>query len=75
MTRPAAKLLTRSVNPGGVLRLRVTDLGSGVDPSSISASIDGIATRGTYSRKKNRVTITTGALARGTHRLTFQVSD
>ena len=38
-------------------------------------SIDGIAARGTYSRKKNRVTITTGALARGTHRLTFQVSD
>ena len=75
VTRPAAKLLTRSVNPGGVLRLRVTDLGSGVDPSSISASIDGIAARGTYSRKKNRVTITTGALARGTHRLTFQVSD
>ena len=75
VTRPAAKLLTRSVKPGGVLRLRVTDLGSGVDPSSISASIDGIAARGTYSRKKNRVTITTGALARGTHRLTFQVSD
>ena len=76
VTRPAAKLLTRSAISNGSLRLRVTDRGSGVDPASIGAAIDGAAIRKTsYSRKKNRVVVALGALARGTHRLAFQVSD
>jgi subtilisin family serine protease len=76
VTRPAAALLTRSVRSGASLRLRVTDRGSGVDPKSVGAAVDGIAIRTTsYSRKKNQVTIPVGSLARGTHRLAFQVSD
>jgi subtilisin family serine protease len=75
VTRPAVKLLTRSARANGVLALRVTDKGSGVDPKSLSAAIDGIGAKATYSRKKNRVTIPLGFLTRGTHRLVFQVSD
>jgi hypothetical protein len=74
VTRPSARLLTRSIASGGTLRLRVTDRGSSVDPGSISAAIDGISIRSTYSRKKNLVTIPV-LLSRGTHRLTFHVSD
>ena len=75
VTRPAARLLTRSVDSVGSLRLRVTDKGSGVDPRSLRAAIDGDAVRPTYSRTKNRVTIPVGLQSGGTHRLVFQVSD
>ena len=75
VTRPAVKLLTRSAKSNGALLLRVTDRGSGVDPTSLHAAVDGITTRASYSRAKNRVTVPLGPLARGTHRLTFQVSD
>ena len=75
VARPAVKLLTRSVQSGGALRLRVADRGSGVDPRSIRAAIDGVTARAAYSRTKNRVSLPVGVLARGAHRLTFQVSD
>ena len=75
VTRPAAKLLKKSVAVNGSLLLRVTDRGSGIDPGSLSTVIDGVGVRATYSRTKNRVAIPVGSLSRGTHRLTFQVSD
>jgi subtilisin family serine protease len=75
VTRPTARLLTRSVPSQGSLRVRVTDKGSGVDPKSLGAVIDGDGVRPSYSRTKNRVTIPVGLLSPGTHRLSFQVSD
>jgi len=72
---PTATLLTRTVKPSGFLRIKVTDSGSGVDPSSLSAAIDTSPIRPSYSRTKNRVTIPVPSLSRGTHRLFLQVSD
>ncbi|MBA3717568.1 MAG: S8 family serine peptidase [Actinobacteria bacterium] len=75
VARPSARLLTRKVKANGSLQIKVTDAGSGVDPESISASIDGVRIRPSYSRKKNRVTISTRGLARRSHLLVLQVSD
>jgi subtilisin family serine protease len=75
VTRPAVKLLTRSVRTDGSLVVRATDRGSGVDPKSINVGIDGGTVRGLYARAKNRITIPVGSLSRGTHRLILQVSD
>jgi hypothetical protein len=75
VTRPAARLLTRTTASYGSLRLRVTDKGSGVDPRSLVAVIDGSAVPASYSRATNRATISMPGLSRGAHRLFFQVSD
>jgi len=75
-TRPAARLLTRTVKSTGSLRLRVTDGGSGIDPVSLVVSIDGEKARASYSRRKSTVTIPVGlATTPGRHKLVFQVSD
>jgi hypothetical protein len=77
VARPTARLLTRAVPSQGSLRLRVTDSGSGVDPKSMAAAIDGNGqgVRPFYSRTRNRVTIPVRLLRAGTHRLVFRVSD
>jgi subtilisin family serine protease len=75
VTRPAARLLTRTTTSYGSLRLRVSDQGSGVDPRSLVAVVDGAPVRASYSRAKKRATIPMPGLARGAHRLSFQVSD
>ena len=70
---PRVRLLTRGTRAGSLLRLRVTDGGSGIDPASIRATLDG---RGVGVRYRHgRATISTRALSRGRHRLVFQVSD
>ncbi len=70
---PTAKLLTRAVRRGIAVRIRLNDAGSGVDPATISARIDG--------RERNTrlgggiLRVLTGGLGRGKHRLRLQVSD
>ena len=70
---PTAVLLTRSVRRGVALRARVADAGSGVDPSSIVARIDGRPVQARLVGSSLR--IATGDVARGTHTLRLQVSD
>jgi len=77
-TRPAARLLTRTLKGNASLRLRVTDLGSGVDPESLVATVDGVNTSVSYSRSKNLATISLarlGGASPGRHKLVFQASD
>jgi subtilisin family serine protease len=70
---PRLRLLTRSVRAGGSLRVRVTDAGSGVDPASLHATVDG---RGVAVRyRRGQATISTRALGRGRHQLRLRASD
>jgi subtilisin family serine protease len=67
---PAVKLVgyTR-----GTVTLNVADAGSGVDPASLTATVDGqkhdVSLRGT------RATIASGPLGRGSHRIVLTASD
>ena len=70
---PRMRLLTRSVRAGGSLHVAVTDAGSGVDPASVHATLDG---RGVAVRyRRGRATISTRSLGRGSHRLVVRASD
>jgi subtilisin family serine protease len=71
VTPPSVKLLGYS---RGVLRLAVSDRGSGVDPGSIIAGIDGNTNiDGSYA--KGVLTIRTGSLSAGKHTIEVDVSD
>jgi len=72
---PTARLLTRTISFGGALRMRLTDAGSGIDPTSLVARVDGNRVSAAYSRAKRRATIRPGALTPGRHKLVFQASD
>ena len=67
------RLLTRTVARGSRLILSVTDSGSGVDPSSLSASIDGRSVD--IRRLGRRVAIPLAGLRVGTHALVFRAAD
>jgi subtilisin family serine protease len=72
-TPPRMRLLTRTVREGGLVRLRVTDAGSGVDPRSRHATIDGQDVG--VGLGHGRATVSTLLLSRGRHRLVFRISD
>jgi subtilisin family serine protease len=72
---PTAQLRTRVVSRGDRLRLVVVDRGSGVEPSSILAEVDGHFRPIRYSPSTGLVQIGLGRLAAGRHRLVFTVSD
>jgi hypothetical protein len=72
-TPPSAKLLTPTVAASGELRLAVTDAGSGVDPNSIDALVDG--SKAAVSYGSGRVTVDLTNLARGRHTVELTVSD
>jgi hypothetical protein len=72
---PAVRLLTRTISRGGRLVLRVTDRGSGVDPSSLVATVDGRPHRLTYTPASGRARVELGAIGGGRHRLVFTASD
>jgi subtilisin family serine protease len=76
-TPPAVRLVSRSARPGGTLRFRVTDRGSGVDPSALFASIDGNALIGvSYSPRTHLAALPLSqSLPRGRHRVLLQASD
>jgi hypothetical protein len=58
---------------GGALRIRVADGGSGVDPHSLEAAIDGRTRRIRFGG--GVASVDARGLARGTHRLVFTVAD
>jgi subtilisin family serine protease len=70
---PRMRLLTRAVRAGRALRLRVTDAGSGVDPGSLRAVLDGGGARVHFRR--GIATVSTAGLRAGGHRLVFRASD
>jgi len=74
-TPPAVSLLTRSVARGGSLLLRVRDRGSGVDPSTMTGSVNGRFRRLVWDSKHGLVQVRLPALAGGRHTLGFTVSD
>jgi hypothetical protein len=61
------------VASNGTIAVAVADGGSGVDPTTILATIDGAKARASYS--PGRVSLPVGGLARGPHKLVLQVSD
>jgi hypothetical protein len=72
-TPPSAKLTARSVRVGLPLRARVRDAGSGVDPRSLEATLDG---RTVGARLVgNEVRISTVGVKPGTHPLRLSVAD
>jgi subtilisin family serine protease len=72
---PSSRLLTSSVAQGAPLRLRVTDRGSGVDPSSLLAAVDGRLRSVVYVPALGEVRVELPRLASGPHRLIFAASD
>ena len=71
---PTVRLLTRTVAAGGErLVAGATDAGSGVDPESVVATVDGSARSASFANGRVRVSLS--GLARGSHRLALQVSD
>jgi hypothetical protein len=68
----------RGMQPaGGFLSFSVSDSGSGVDPRSIFASVDGRGRTPEYARVGGRVIVRVpiGRVSSGRHRLRLQVSD
>jgi len=70
---PSIRVVARTVASGAPLRLAITDAGSGVEPRSLSASVDG-ATK-PISLANGRATVKVGALSAGSHRLVVTASD
>jgi subtilisin family serine protease len=73
VTPPVLRLRTQSVAPGRPVLVSVTDAGAGVYPASIRISVDGTSARGTI--RGGLLSISTGGLSAGTHRLRVRVSD
>ena len=73
VTPPSVRLLARIVKPGAKLRLAVTDAGSGVDPQSLVATVDGRSAAVTYSA--GRATVSLPGVAAGRHRVVLTAGD
>ena len=70
---PKASLVRKTVERGERIRIRVTDGGSGVDPTSIEVTVDGRAV--SKRLRGNELTLATAGLAAGRHRVRVQLSD
>ncbi len=73
VTPPALRLRTRVVREGDDVRVGAVDAGSGVYANSIVAAVDGDVVRATF--RNGVVSISSRALASGTHRLRLRISD
>lgn len=74
-TPPTVHLKTRVVSRGDRLSLFVSDRGSGVEPSSLLAAVDGHFRQIFYAPSRGLVQVDLGRLPTGRHRLLFTVSD
>jgi hypothetical protein len=72
-TPPRARLLTRTVRVGGPLRVRASDAGSGIDPASLEATLDGRSV--TARLVGNEVRVSTLGIASGRRQLRLQLGD
>ena len=73
VTPPTVRLRTRNVARGTPLAVSLVDAGSGIYPQSIRVSVDGSSTRATL--RGGLLSIPTGSLAAGAHRLRVRASD
>ena len=73
VTPPTIRLLTPSVTSGADIRLAIRDAGSGVDPGSLSAKVDGAGRAIRY--RAGVATIASTKLAPGKHELRVLASD
>ena len=73
ITPPSIRLLTPVAKVHGNLDLAVADAGSGVDPLSIVAKIDGKPANAVY--RAGRVVIGLTTAGRGTHRVVVEAAD
>lgn len=72
---PTVRLSTRVVPRGTPLDVLVADRGSGVEPTSLLAEVDGRFRPISYSPSRGLVRIGLAGVAAGRHRLVFMVSD
>ena len=72
-TPPKLTLLQPRVSRGTPLAFRATDAGSGVDPATAKATVDGRDVSTSF--QNGVIRIRTSSLKRGAHRLRVQVSD
>jgi hypothetical protein len=72
---PTVRLLTRTVASGKLLRLSVRDRGSGVDPSTLLAVVDGSIRRVVWDKAHGLAGVRIPTLGRGNHKLVFTASD
>ena len=70
---PVLRLRTPSVSAGEAILVSATDAGAGVYPDSIRIVVDGSSRSGTL--RGGLLSISTGGLSAGTHRLRLRVSD
>jgi hypothetical protein len=75
VTPPTARLLDRRVTLGTRIRVRVADSGSGIDPTSLFASLDGDPALLTYRDGVVRIATTGPSVTVGKHRLRLTVHD
>jgi subtilisin family serine protease len=73
VTPPTVRLRSRSVRRGAPLTVSLADSGSGIYPQSIRIFVDGTSARSTL--RGGLLSIPTGGLAAGDHRLRVRVSD
>jgi len=73
VTPPSVRLLTPAPRRTAGLQLTVADAGAGVDPRSLTATIDGKSVDVSFTR--GRATIALGVVTPGRHRLVFSASD
>ncbi len=73
VTPPTVRLLSAAVKQGSKLELAVSDAGSGVDPRSLEASIDGRPVSLAFAH--GRALVPVGAIPSGRHRLVFRAAD
>jgi subtilisin family serine protease len=74
-TPPSVRLAARSIRRGTPLRLVVRDRGSGVDPLSLLARVDGRVRGVVYRPATGLVDVPLGGIARGPHRLVLTAAD
>jgi hypothetical protein len=70
---PTATLAETRIRRGALLVVRVSDAGSGIDPTTMKATIDGITRSARLG--SGIIRIETSGIRRGSHRLRLQVSD
>jgi hypothetical protein len=71
---PKLRLLTRTAR-GGRIRISARDAGSGIDPRSLSARVDGSVQPARYVRRAGVIVVEAGRLSAGRHRLALVASD
>jgi hypothetical protein len=72
---PRLSLSSRTVSSRGRISIAARDSGSGIDPRSIVARVDGRLVQARYLRRAGAIVVPAGGLARGRHRLDVLVSD